>query len=154
LVGDEICDGAPEGCTDQCQPESGYECEPGLNQCHTVCPDGIIAGEEECDPLSSIPLMTEACLDNCTIDPHFNCDLTGASPQCFSLCGNGVRDATEKCDDGDDNDSNGCSNLCAVNDGFSCNVISDIEVCTEDCGDNLIVGDEECDPSVAGPFVP
>lgn len=35
-------------------------------------------------------------------------------------CGNGIRDIGEDCDDGDSDDSNGCSNQCVVNPLFSC----------------------------------
>ena len=50
-----------------------------------------------------------------------------ASFRTYTLCGNGVRDVAEQCDDGDGDETNGCTNACTV------------------CGDRVVSAGEECD---------
>jgi cysteine-rich repeat protein len=45
----------------------------------------------------------------------------------YTLCGNGVRDVGEQCDDGNQDDADGCTNACTV------------------CGDGVVAPGEECD---------
>jgi len=50
-----------------------------------------------------------------------------ASFRTYTLCGNGVWDVAEQCDDGDDDESDGCTNACTV------------------CGNRVVSAGEECD---------
>jgi cysteine-rich repeat protein len=50
-----------------------------------------------------------------------------ASFRTYTLCGNGVRDVGEQCDDGDRDDTDGCTTACTV------------------CGDRTVSPGEECD---------
>ena len=50
-----------------------------------------------------------------------------ASFRTYTLCGNGVRDPGEQCDDGNRDDGDGCTNACAI------------------CGDGVLGAGEECD---------
>jgi cysteine-rich repeat protein len=54
-----------------------------------------------------------------------------------SLCGNGDLDAGEMCEDGNNNNLDGCSATCQVEIG-------------SDCGNNIIEGSEECDGAELG----
>ncbi len=59
-------------------------------------------------------------------------------------CGNGVVDADEMCDDGNNDDADGCSATCEVEDGYAC--ADEPSVCTElVCGDGVISSGEDCD---------
>lgn len=75
---------------------------------------------EQCDP----PYST----GNYTVNGTNVSYICGASCQ-FAVCGNGVVDPGEDCDDGDNDDSNSCSSSCRP-------VV---------CGNGIIDGNEECD---------
>lgn len=61
----------------------------------------------------------------------------------INTCGDGFILGLEACDDGNDDDGDGCSALCAVEAGWTCN--GEPTTCTPICGDGLVVGDEPCD---------
>jgi cysteine-rich repeat protein len=60
-----------------------------------------------------------------------------------SICGSGVLDPGEECDDGNVEKGDGCSAVCQVETGFRCVVPG--RRCTPICGDRRIVGMENCD---------
>ncbi|MHC4698767.1 MAG: DUF4215 domain-containing protein [Planctomycetota bacterium] len=60
-----------------------------------------------------------------------------------SICGDGVIEVPEECDDGNADSRDGCSSTCSVEDGWECS--GEPSTCTEVCGDGMIVGSEECD---------
>lgn len=107
--------GSAAECNAECvssvitRPSSGDACCPsGANaanddDCETKCGDGVVTGNETCDPMSSMPCPT-SCDDGdrCTVDM-----LVGNASQCDSMCLNmGMRESQERCD-GRDNDCNG-----------------------------------------------
>ena len=51
------------------------------------------------------------------------------------VCGNGVLEAGEDCDDGNNVDGNGCSAVCTIEQGYACT--GDPSACTPICGDGL-----------------
>ena len=61
------------------------------------------------------------------------------------VCGNGVVDSGEECDDGPGTpvDGDGCNSTCGVEAGWGCEGIP--SVCTELCGNGVIDGEEACD---------
>ncbi len=59
------------------------------------------------------------------------------------ICGNGILEGNEECDDGNLVDGDGCDHLCRIEEGWQCE--GQPSVCTEICGDGLIVGGELCD---------
>jgi cysteine-rich repeat protein len=60
-----------------------------------------------------------------------------------AICGDGVVEGTESCDDANTTDGDGCSMTCGVEPGWEC--LGGPSVCTEICGDALVVGAEVCD---------
>ena len=61
-----------------------------------------------------------------------------------AVCGNGVVEGAEACDDNNMDAGDGCDASCAEEAGWICDG-ADPTTCTEDCGDGLVVGDEDCD---------
>jgi len=64
------------------------------------------------------------------------------------VCGNQLKTFDETCEDGDKQDSKGCSADClSVLPGWSCQFDGNIgiDVCKEICGDGKVVGAEKCD---------
>ncbi len=60
-----------------------------------------------------------------------------------AVCGDGVVEGTEACDDGDTAAGDGCDGACDVETGWEC--MGSPSACSEICGDGLIVGSEGCD---------
>ena len=60
-----------------------------------------------------------------------------------AVCGNGVISGDEECDDGANNDGDGCSSSCTIELGWLCT--GEPSLCSAICGDSLIVGGEVCD---------
>jgi cysteine-rich repeat protein len=58
-------------------------------------------------------------------------------------CGNGRKDSTEQCDDGNTAAGDGCSSVCTTEPGFDCN--GSPSVCDTICGDGILAGSEQCD---------
>ena len=68
------------------------------------------------------------------------------------VCGQGRTEGTEGCDDGNGQDSDGCSSSCSVEHGYYCeNTCLDFcsngppSRCSTKCGDGVQVGEEACD---------
>ena len=57
------------------------------------------------------------------------------------VCGDGIVNGTEVCDDDNTAANDGCSATCTEETGWTCDG-ADPTVCTEDCGDGMVVGDE------------
>ncbi|NRA34776.1 MAG: DUF4215 domain-containing protein [Polyangiaceae bacterium] len=147
------------------------------SDCYTTCGDCKLAGEETCedDPPNAIggddcsaTCQIEIC-GNLTLDVGESCenglgDVEGcdadcneeygwecnseAPSVCVVTCGNGTYEpGAEECDDGNDNDDDGCT-ACAIDFGYSCTGDGPAPtVCTPICGDGNVIGDEECDDS-------
>ena len=62
------------------------------------------------------------------------------------LCGNGIRETNEICDDGNLKDGDGCSNSCEVEDYYTCTAqIGKSSECQALCGDGYLFLNETCD---------
>jgi len=109
-----------------------------------TCGDNIhVFPDEQCDLCVGEP--AEACID-CLIQPHWHCQDVIQDPQCSEcwLCGDGVVQAPEFCDDGNNDNDDGCDENCQVEPGYGC---APGEGCSPICGDGQVLGDEECDDS-------
>ena len=60
-----------------------------------------------------------------------------------AVCGDGLVEGTESCDDGNGRPGDGCDAACGVEAGWNC--MGSPSVCTSICGDRLRVGAEVCD---------
>ncbi len=60
-------------------------------------------------------------------------------------CGDGIVEGTERCDDGNIQDNDGCSSTCLVEPGWTCATTWEPTICQPLCGDGRLVGSEECD---------
>ena len=60
-----------------------------------------------------------------------------------AICGNGVVNTGETCDDGNTTANDGCNSLCATETGFTCTGAPSI--CVPTCGDGAVVASEQCD---------
>jgi fibro-slime domain-containing protein len=133
--GKEQCDdGNPnsnDGCSSTCKIEEGHTCVPGnpgpAEVCTgaSVCGNGIKEGTEACDDgngdwYDTCPVNNPDCA--CTPDckKPLSCP---AGSACSSGCGDGIvlpSDPAGTCDDGNNNDGDGCSHDCKVEAGFKC----------------------------------
>jgi fibro-slime domain-containing protein len=131
--------------------------------CVTVCGDGIVAGTEQCD-LGALNGTGLGCSATCTIDSGFACVSTappdggavegadgsaeggsdgGPAPQSVchkTVCGDGIVEGAEQCDDGNLIPYDGCSPTCTLEP--KCNGQGQ---CSSVCGDGLVEPPEQCD---------
>jgi len=117
-------------------PESN--CCTSSNQCNdnNICTTNICSGN-----VCSYPTIT-SCLNSDGCCPT-GCSLTNDN-NCASVCGNGIREGSEGCDDGDTSSGDGCSNLCVVESGWTCNTATP-NVCTQSCTPSC--SGKECGPN-------
>ncbi|MFA5133190.1 MAG: DUF4215 domain-containing protein [Patescibacteria group bacterium] len=109
-------------------------CAGGILGTSASCGDGVVGGAEQCE-------KGNIKIDSCTINGRSgfrrltcgtNC-MWDTSPTCISgQCGDGVVQAGEACDDGQNNGKYGyCSTTCGALSSF--------------CGDSVVTGSEQCD---------
>ncbi len=165
--GEECDDGnrlPGDGCSPDCTIEPGWSCSGAPSTCRSLCGNGIIDLGEDCDGgnLNGKTCLTIGggfvggqlgCRDDCTFDT-LACVPEG--------CGNGVVDPGEECDDGNQDNTDGCLVSCRIarcGDGFvhagveECDDgnTSDHDACLTDCrearcGDGVVwEGHETCD---------
>lgn len=175
VTGNEQCDDGnaigADGCSVTCQLEPGWACAiPGIRCAAAACGDGLVAGSEECDDGNSAAFGCDAqCrlqYKTIVVDPsttnggsttieHYACaypDPINVPPRQIcapTACGNGVREGTEQCDDGNKRPFDGCSPNCEVEPECKSGA------CLAKCGDGLLfdfdgpdadlLPDEQCD---------
>ncbi len=150
----ETCDdgnaNSGDGCSATCQVETGWQCPIPGSACTTICGDGVVAGHEQCDegPLNAggdggagDGGAASGCTATCTIEPGFACSPPPATSTCHkTVCGDGIKEGSEQCDDGNLVPYDGCSPTCTIDP--KCNGTGG---CTGVCGDGLVFPGEECD---------
>jgi cysteine-rich repeat protein len=140
-----------DGCNDSCEIDPGWVCpRPGSPCLAETCGDGIRAGSEECERITTSP--AGACNTNCTVNTDYACapDATSGEQQCVefaSACDNdGSVELGERCDDGNSDSGDGCTPFCEKEP--DCSGIGTLAGCTSTCGDGVILASdtsEECD---------
>jgi len=117
-----------------CDPCLGVHCDDGnactadscsAGECVHVaisCDDGDACTADTCDPATGCSHATFSCDDNnpCTTDtcdPDTGCVHSG---NCPAVCGNGVLEAGEQCDDGNTTNGDGCSSTCTTEGATGC----------------------------------
>ena len=130
--GREQCDDgnavSGDGCDSWCNEEPLYSCFDFGRPCELrECGDGIIFDEwEACDDGNTH--VGDGCGQDCQVEAGWTCPRTVTTTtgwshggQC-SLCGNGIVEAGESCDDGNPYSGDGCY-LCTVESGYQCNFV-------------------------------
>ncbi len=122
--------------------------EQGVNKIGKITPQGDITEY-------SVP-SANTQLNGITTGPdgniwftQFNANKLGKIQVCpgTGICGNGIREGTEQCEDRNSLSGDGCSASCAVEAGFTCTGVPE-SVCLPTvpaCGDGYKQGTEECD---------
>ena len=127
-------------------------CNPGFADCNNDISDGCETN------LNTSPLNCAVCGHSCPNVANgvricnngvcdFTCNLgfTKVGNQCVpvAVCGDGIVQGGETCDDGNVNNGDGCSSACQVQAGFTCS--GSPSVCNTICGDGIKAGAEGCD---------
>ena len=156
----ETCDDgnteSGDGCSGICQTESGYTCTIAGQPCkentdieeHENCGNSNLDEGEVCDDGNRVE--GDGCSSDCkTVEDGYKCTTPGkactsTTPQYHNVCGNGVIEEPEVCDDGNTDDGDGCSADClTITPGYHCDTPN--ELCHTQCGDNVVTSDEQCD---------
>jgi cysteine-rich repeat protein len=132
-----------DGCSSDCEVETGYACSGAPSACAPVCGDDLVTGPEQCDDGNAS--SDDGCSATCTVEPGYSC--MGSPSSCNAICGDGLIVDGEGCDDGNLDADDGCSPSCTVEDGWSCS--GEPSMCAAICGDGLIRGTENCDDAEA-----
>ncbi len=161
----EVCDdgnGLPgDGCDGRCQVEPYYECDPAGGPCSSTiaCGNLNLDPEEVCDDGNTVD--GDGCSADCrSIELCFTCPQRPEAGECWStvVCGDSVvtKDITDQgeivdceiCDDGNEEDGDGCSADClAVEPGYACNPPGQPCERLPACGDGEQTPGEACDDS-------
>lgn len=155
----EMCDGVAN-CNSKCQCDAGYRSlSPAENRCAPI--NECALGWHNCDPSRGV------CTDTSPAAGNFTCACAsgyyGNGVYCSdALCGNGVVDVYEECDDGNYANGDGCSCSCRIeplatgglyvctdNTFLPYSVLNPQSVCAPPrlglCGDGMVDAGEACD---------
>ena len=136
LSSTEACDDGNtqgnDGCAINCSyVESGWFCRaPGI-ACTPPCGDGAITPPENCDDGNAV--SGDGCSRSCIKETGVECKDNQPEGCILTKCGNGIVEAGEDCDLGDQNANSkygGCSKTCTFG---------------PFCGDGVQDSEEECD---------
>jgi cysteine-rich repeat protein len=138
-----VCGDGHVDAGEECDDANHIDGDACTNACAlSICGDGVVGPGEGCDDGNQVD--TDSCRNTCTpttcgdgeLQVSEACDDGGESAECNadcskSKCGDNVvnSSAGETCDDGNNEDDDGCSGLCTL----------------EVCGDGIVQGEETCD---------
>lgn len=130
--------------------------------CPSKCGNGVLDGDEQCDDGNAA--SGDGCSDSCQLEcalagtksvecgassaPATCCDglVCNANRQCVTnVCGNGVVETGEQCDDGNTVSDDGCTD-CLVDAGYECPQAG--QLCQLLCGNAVLDEGEECDDAI------
>jgi len=162
-----------DGCNGNCTLEAFWECpEPG-DPCVSliVCGDLAVIGDENCDDGRDCadgtactaasecagigdeecrPRSGDGCSENCgTIESGYSCPRAGGeggecTAQPDPVCGDGILQSREFCDDGNDDPNDGCAD-CVAAPGYICPTPGELCERVQWCGDGTRGTGEQCD---------
>jgi len=118
-----------DGCAFSCQQELGYFCDGEPSICQPVCGDSVRIPPEQCDDgnISDGDGCSSICESEFAAAPAESSAASDSSAFSeISLCGNGLTDPGEECDDGNLFDWDGCDHLCIIELLLSSSSISSI----------------------------
>lgn len=155
----ETCDDgntvSGDGCSSTCQIESGYSCPTPGSSCKVdaYCGDGVLQTGEQCDDGNTKP--GDCCNGTCQLEPNCKCAtpvpaLIPPHQVCSStiICGDGIVEPGEACDDGNTTSGDGCSADCeTVESGFTCPSKGGacVAAAAYTCGNGIVEPGEQCD---------
>ncbi len=123
LQSPEECDDgnlvAGDGCSSNCTIELGACCGQCLNSTSNV----TVPGSSQCTDGVTARACGEVilgCNESETARLTFTLDGTCSEASCNDLCGNGMLDPGEECDDGNLIGGDGCSAMCTIERGSCC----------------------------------
>jgi cysteine-rich repeat protein len=117
-------------------------CGNSLLETGEACDGALLPSGMTCTLAGFSGAGTPGCLGTCKGYSRGSC---GPAP---SVCGNGVVEAGETCDDGNVANSDGCTAACLVQAGFSCTGVP--STCIPNCGNGTIDTGEQCDGANQG----
>ena len=156
-------------CTANAQCESNVCDQLESNTCEmaNVCGNGQVDVGESCDDGATVagdgcsPGCKRENGQTCTSDAQCQsgvCDLLGSNTcEPANTCGNGKREGSEICDDGNTNNGDACSSMCKLSNNQPCTLDSQCQsgVCdtigqnrceaANVCGNGKVEGTEACD---------
>eukprot|EP01126_Amoeba_proteus_P032796 TRINITY_DN3202_c0_g1_i12.p1 TRINITY_DN3202_c0_g1~~TRINITY_DN3202_c0_g1_i12.p1 ORF type:complete len:1533 (-),score=260.60 TRINITY_DN3202_c0_g1_i12:146-4744(-) len=141
LKGNEICDDNNtvdgDGCSSNCTLEAGYICPNPGKECLPKCGDSKIIPPETCDTGTKFVL---GCT-NCILEHGYTC----SDQSCTTVCGDGLVNGTEQCDDNNTDPNDGCDG-CKTTPFWDCtNITVSPTICHPICGQGGQQRGEECD---------
>ena len=142
-------------------PHSSLACSPALLACLAclpllgACEDrGVVGGNSDAfNPARADTSIVITLLDGGIAQPPVDAatpyDSAGLGddvPQ-VALCGDGILQTGEACDDGNPVPGDGCSGVCTLEPGYICETPGApcTALVTQVCGNGLIEGSEACD---------
>lgn len=144
-----------DGCDPNCQIEPGWFCDEFQGCSRVVCGDLFISPGEMCDDGNNDD--GDGCNGQCWSEPGFAC-MWRPGPCIEVVCGDGTMmsddqgSVFEACDDGDQDDGDGCDGNCQIEPGFVCNETGCRPIV---CGDgNIDSGDGGGGPKDARARIP
>ena len=158
--GEEQCDdgnkNSADGCSG-CLVDFGFACTKvaGGDVCSNGCRNGTKEESEACDDGNN--LSGDGCDNKCEIERGWHCDARphpteadAVQSDCAVPCGDGIRlQVHEECDDGNRNDSDGCSANCSIETYAACIEDKSLKSVCQVCGNGLVEGTELCDDAHA-----
>jgi len=156
IGGSEQCDDgnalSGDGCSSTCQLEPGWACPVVDADCVAkACGDGFVAGSEQCDDGNTV--SGDGCSSTCQLEAGYACGpdqwhATALPTQCYqTVCGDGHKEGSEQCDDGNTRPFDGCSSTCTNEPkcGYPSNDPNQPYQCFSVCGDGIKMPNEACD---------
>jgi fibro-slime domain-containing protein len=156
IGGDEQCDDGDkdpgDGCSDTCQLEDGWTCPIAKAPCVAkACGDGFVVADERCDDGNTAD--NDGCSAKCQLEPGYGCGPNEwrtdvAKTKCYATtCGDGHKEGTEECDDGNIRPFDGCTPECTKEPtcGYPDKDTTKPYQCFSVCGDGIKMPDEKCD---------
>ncbi len=146
-LGLDNCDREPAACVDEefgftCACPTGYtDPEGDGSRCENI--DECAAHTDECDRTPAASCADTEGSFECTCPEGYQ-DPEGRV--CDPICDDGLVRGLQACDDGNDDDGDGCSSTCAIEAGFTCDDNEPSE-CVRNCGNGARDEGESCDDS-------